>query len=298
MIRKQDANALFQPAGAKPFGAALRAQREALGLTLDQVAAKTRISKPYLSNIETARLPGTPSPEKLEKIALALNLPPRQIVAAGDWLRTPASVRKLIRTPHTPRREDGAIDLDSLLAASPTKKTSAPSTHNPLPLARVPVINSVAAGQPAEFTDLQYPAGVADASVPAPDLPDAPLAAAFALRVSGDSMAPDYAEGEIIIVHPAEPADGEDCVIRLADDANFATTFKRVFFERDPDGEPIAVRLVPLNPKYTHRRVPLEQVTGIYPILYRLLPARRPPNPLSPPPERTVTTTRVSIEND
>src|SRR4051812_40348866 len=53
-----------RPASLASFGAALRRRREGLGLTLDALARATGISKPYLSNIETARAPGPPSEEK------------------------------------------------------------------------------------------------------------------------------------------------------------------------------------------------------------------------------------------
>jgi len=230
------------------LGAAIRRRRELLELTLDALAAATGISKPYLSNIETARSPGPASEEKLKKIARALDLPAAQLLAAADWLRAPASVRRQVA-------EGGGV---------------------PIPLRAVPLINRVAAGSPTEFTDLDYPRGIADDYVEAPDLPDTPMTNAFALRITGDSMAPEYAEGDIIVLGPPTDIhgknvirDGDDCVVRLGDDANFATTFKRIYVE----GE--TLRLVPLNSSHMERVVALEQVTGIYPLLYRLVPPRR-----------------------
>jgi hypothetical protein len=64
---------------------------------------------------------------------------------------------------------------------------------------RVPLINKVAAGYPTDFTDMDYPARVADEYVAVPDLEDA---GAFAARVVGESMMPDYREGETIDVQP------------------------------------------------------------------------------------------------
>src|SRR4051812_1812405 len=83
--------------------------------------------------------------------------------------------------------------------------------------------------------------GVADSYVAAPDLAEAPVAAAFAVKVSGDSMMPEYGEGEILIVGPGEAKDGDDCIVRLDEQENFATTFKRVTFEREGNGEVTAV---------------------------------------------------------
>ncbi|MGQ0629172.1 MAG: helix-turn-helix domain-containing protein [Phycisphaerales bacterium] len=134
----------------------------------------------------------------------------------------------------------------------------------------VPVINSVAAGYPAEFTDLGYPARVADSYVRSPDVRDPD---AFAARVVGDSMEPLYVEGDIVVFSPARAlvvsagpggdrsAAGVDCFVRLEPDHE--STFKRVFFERDGQGREV-VRLQPLNPKYAARVVGREQVAGCY----------------------------------
>jgi len=289
MVRDKGDN-LRHPNGLRAFGKSLRTLREGRGMTLDSLAQATGISKPYLSQIETARTPGPPSPEKLRRLARALLLDPADLLAAADWLRAPPSIRRALQAvrrrpePDTPRRPDGAIDLDQWMADS-LPSTRAPLPRRPsadetasIPLVPVPMINRVAAGAAAEFTDLDYPAGIADQYVPAPDLPETPLAAAFAVRIRGDSMSPEYREGEIIIVGPAPadgPKDGDDCVVRLGELEEFATTFKRIAFERDAEGEPIAVRLIPLNAAHPERRVPMEQVTGIYPLMYRLIPARK-----------------------
>ena len=123
----------------------------------------------------------------------------------------------------------------------------------------VPLINRVAAGYPTEFTDLGYPARVADEYVRCPDIADAD---AFAARVIGDSMLPDYREGDIVIFSPARDVrPGSDCFARIEPDHE--STFKRVFFERDADGEEL-IRLQPLNPAYPPRTLPREHVAGLY----------------------------------
>jgi repressor LexA len=122
------------------------------------------------------------------------------------------------------------------------------------------VINSIAAGYPAEFTDLDYPASIADEYIACPDVTDPD---AFAARVVGDSMAPQYGEGEIVVFSPALPTpSGSDCFVRL--DPDNETTFKRVYYE--DDGR--TIRLQPLNNAYPPRLVPREHVTGIYAAAY------------------------------
>ena len=53
----------------------------------------------------------------------------------------------------------------------------------------MPVINRISAGYPRDFTDLAYPARVADDYVGCPDVRDKD---AFGARVHGDSMTPKY----------------------------------------------------------------------------------------------------------
>lgn len=125
-------------------------------------------------------------------------------------------------------------------------------------LFRVPLINRVAAGYPDDFTDLDYPARVADEYVSCPGVNDP---SAFAARVVGDSMLPDYREGDIVVFSPrAKPTDGCDCFVRLEPDHQ--TTFKRVFFEKQ--GRREMIRLQPLNPRFAPRAVERRHVSGLY----------------------------------
>lgn len=133
----------------------------------------------------------------------------------------------------------------------------------------VPLINKVAAGYPREFTDMGYPARAADEYVRCPDIDDPD---AFAARVVGDSMMPEYREGDIVVFSPLRAIkSGMDCFARLEPDGE--TTFKRVFFESDAgdegvkfegDASGVRVRLQPLNPAYPPRVVAREAVGGLY----------------------------------
>ena len=86
----------LRPSSLAEFGSAIRSARQAQNLTLDELTAITGISKPYLSNIETARTPGPPSPQKLVAIANALGVPKDELLTSADWLRTPSSIRQVI----------------------------------------------------------------------------------------------------------------------------------------------------------------------------------------------------------
>jgi len=127
----------------------------------------------------------------------------------------------------------------------------------------VPLINRVAAGYPTGFTDLDYPARVADETVSCPGLSDPD---AFAARVCGESMRPDYGPGDIVVFSPlADVTDGCDCFVRLEPDHE--TTFKRVYFEADD-----RIRLQPLNPSFAPRTVNRLEVAGLYKAVWCMKP--------------------------
>jgi phage repressor protein C with HTH and peptisase S24 domain len=260
---------------AGSIGGIVRDRRRAADLTLAQLAQLAALSPAYLSMLENDRLKRPPSRDALGRLERALGLPAGRLGDAADVARAPDSVRQ--RLAETTRRADRAGDLagwlkdaaqrgvtlDRLLrsgalgraidrALEPSIEQAPPRRLGP----RVPLINRVAAGYPADFTDLDYPARIADDYVDAPGVEDPD---AFAAAVVGNSMLPDYREGDVVIFSPlADVIDGCDCFARLEPDHQ--TTFKRVFFE--DDGR--RVRLQPLNPAFEPRTIDREQVAGLY----------------------------------
>ncbi len=289
---------LTAPAAPPTLGPRLRAAREKAGLSLDALARRCGCVKSLLSAIETGKR--LPTDDTLTRLIDALMLDraeieslaarARALAAGGETFR-----RDLLRIEQQAHRPGTGVDLDAMLRsgalhrlagveqpaptsppgpASDPANAQAASSLMLVPLSReVPLINRVAAGYPREFTDLGYPARVADEYVRVPDLSDPD---AFAARVVGDSMSPVYLEGDVVIFSPAKPVtSGMDCFARLERDAE--TTFKRVYFEpahaSDPDaGEPSVesgtdaaiIRLQPLNSTYAPRLVPREEVAGLY----------------------------------
>lgn len=242
----------------------LRARRQGLGMTLSELAERVGCAKSYLSLIENGRKTH-PSEDLLRRLESALMLAEGALVSLGALERTPPAVRERLERMEGPARRLGELlsggGLDEAHRSGELRRLidriSPESAPAPVSLpVRVPLINSVVAGYPTEFTDLGYPARVADEYVPCSDLDDPD---AFAARVVGDSMAPEYREGDIVIFSPArDVTDGKDCFCRLEPDHE--TTFKRVFFENE--GE--LIRLQPLNGAYPSRVVPREMVAGLY----------------------------------
>src|SRR5215212_1662556 len=80
----------------EPLGPKLRRQRRRLGLTLDELAGRTGISKPYLSLIETGRVPNPPSDEKLRRLEQTLGFTTGELLTQAHLQRTPRDVRAVL----------------------------------------------------------------------------------------------------------------------------------------------------------------------------------------------------------
>lgn len=247
------------------IGPMIRERRERLKLTLDEVAALTGFSKPYLSTIETERVKNPPSDELLKRLEEVLTYKPGELQYLAHMESLPADVRDEFDACSAENRKYKQIISDLLrkrLTLAGLKKELArknlvidESISPTNPGIWIPVINRVSAGYPADFDDMGYPVGFADDYVRCPDLNDPN---AFAVRVVGDSMEPKYFQGDIVVFSPAaEVKNGDDCFVRFQHPHE--TTFKRVFFEKRK-----MVRLQPRNEKYAPTIVEASRLSGIY----------------------------------
>lgn len=226
------------------FGPMLRGLRRGRGLTLHGLAGRVGVTPGYLSMIENQRVNNPPSMKVLVRLEAALSVCDSSLCKAAQWERTPEPIREQLER------------AQQIADRAPTAATT------------VPLINKVAAGYPAGFTDLDYPARASDDVVIVPGYtglhggndPDA-----FAATVCGNSMTPGYSEGDIVVFSPlADVIDGSDCFARLEPDHE--CTFKRVFFECDES----RIRLEPLNPDYPTRTIDREQVAGLFRAVWRM----------------------------
>ncbi len=80
----------------EPMGTKIRRQRRRLGFTLDDLAARSGISKPYLSLIETDKVPNPPSDEKLSRLEQVLGFKTGELLTQAHLHRTPSDVRAML----------------------------------------------------------------------------------------------------------------------------------------------------------------------------------------------------------
>jgi transcriptional regulator with XRE-family HTH domain len=186
-------------ATTEPLGTNIRRQRRKMGLTLDDLAEQTGVSKPYLSLIENDRLANPPRDEKLRKLEQVLGFSESELVRQAHLQRTPQDVR-------------------AMLMGLTQEKTARQ---------RVKPMNPGPSALNSGVTPLTAPVG----------WPDVADRQAFAARVCDDSMSPAYGKGEIVVFSPSLTAvSGDDCFVRLADGR---TTFHRIYFETGEKGESV-----------------------------------------------------------
>lgn len=248
------------------LGQILRKRREELGLTLDEVAALTGFSKPYLSTIETSKTRNPPSDQLIVRLEEHLKFDKGHLKKIAHLERSPADVRKDFEAITAENRRMKQLLKDITSRKMPVSKAgkmlsqidveaSPKSRKKDIAGHFVPVINKVSAGYLADFDDLGYPVGVADDYVRCPDLHDPN---AFAVRVVGDSMEPKFSEGDIVVFSPAGTVEnGDDCFVRLKEPHE--ATFKRVFFEKGKQ-----VRLQPRNEVFAPMVVKGDRINGVY----------------------------------
>lgn len=280
------------------FGQEVRLARTKRGMTLDMLSTATGMAKSYLSQIETGYAP-PPRDDKVRKIAQALGLEGGALVARAHFSQLPDEVKaRIVRLRQV---FDSAEEvMRALLAArqaaqpggeAPTGETAdmgqeeralaadLEALHQSgllyhivkggedrvedhrAALRPIPIINKLAAGYPQWFTDLDFPAGVADEYVAAPAELSDPNA--FAVHIFGDSMEPRYHQGDVVIFSPAASVkSGDDCFVRFAmagGPSDGETTFKRIFFDAEDQ-----VRLQPLNERYAPTFVKPNEIAGIF----------------------------------
>ncbi len=115
---------------------------------------------------------------------------------------------------------------------------------------RVPVIGFAQAGDQGFFDDAGFPAGAGWDEVAFPDIGDP---SAYALEITGESMAPLYRDGDIIIVSPqASIRRGDRVVVKTRAGEVMAKQLRRKSARR--------IELQSLNPDYPDRQLAVDEI--------------------------------------
>jgi phage repressor protein C with HTH and peptisase S24 domain len=126
------------------------------------------------------------------------------------------------------------------------------------PARRLPLIGYAQAGASGFFDDSGYPVGRGWEDIDFPDLRDP---AAYALEVTGDSMAPVYRDGDIIVVSPAaDVRRGDRVVVRTRKGEVMAKQLLRQTAQR--------LELGSLNPRHPTRTLEMSEIRWMARIMW------------------------------
>ena len=140
-------------------------------------------------------------------------------------------------------------DLTALVAAEPNRRN---------PVQPIPLIGMTQAGGGGFFDDGGFPVGGGWEQIRFPRVDDEN---AYALEVTGESMAPLYRDGDILIVSPnAPPRKGDRVVVRTTDGEVMAKMLVRRTAK--------TIELASLNPAHANLIFPLERIDWIARIIW------------------------------
>jgi phage repressor protein C with HTH and peptisase S24 domain len=123
---------------------------------------------------------------------------------------------------------------------------------------RVPVIGYAQAGDSGFFDDAGYPTGSGWDEVTFPDIGDPH---AYALEISGDSMAPLYRDGDVVIVSPqAGTRRGDRVVVKTKEGEVMAKELYRRTARK--------LELHSLNPEHQDRTLESDEVVFVHRVLW------------------------------
>lgn len=122
----------------------------------------------------------------------------------------------------------------------------------------VPLIGMAQAGTGGYFDDAGFPAGTGWEEIAFPELADEH---AYALEITGESMAPVYRDGDRIVVSPStNPRRGDRVVVKTQTGEVMAKLLARMTAQR--------VELKSLNPAYEDRGFGLSEIVFVHRIIW------------------------------
>jgi len=234
----------------------IREIRRRRGLTQAELAERLGVQQKKISDIERGRT--LPNPEFLIAVRERMGV-------TIDWLLTgegPQEVSEVESALSLDRGRIGRIfrELNDLLKEGGLEEYLAEeqAAYDGAAGGRlIPVFDIEGKHEMPYHGELPIRISERHAAVPPSfDDPDA-----FACRLHGDSMVPEFSEGDILIFSPAAEVCGGDYVCARIGEHS---TFRQMF----PDGD--IVRLAAVNRRYPELRVAHVEVSAVFRLVYRI----------------------------
>jgi phage repressor protein C with HTH and peptisase S24 domain/DNA-binding XRE family transcriptional regulator len=235
--------------------------RTSAGLSKTQLAREAGVTIGYISKLEQERGKKPPPEVKRNVLAECLGLTDSQryiFHLRAEMERSDPSAMKYFRelVKELQTRVEESADESAV-----RKSLIVSSLPNEVELHPIAIINKAAAGSPQDFTDLDYPVGVAENYIAVPDVNDPN---AFGFYAYGDSMEPDFPDGSLLVASPnTMPLEGDPCFVRFSPiSKETGCTFKKAYFLEDG-----RIRLVPINRKYPDQTYERDEFIQICPVI-------------------------------
>lgn len=238
--------------GLQPFhfGSWLRGQLKRKGTSIRSFASALPVSA---ATVQTWMASAAPEiqPHNVGRLSRHLGIKVQDL----EWLLASATSGKsaLIMTAEMASRGARIVDLDLDAGATPPPQTIEPVSLRQVPFfdVKIPASGWVDSGEARTVDEADGWTAVAG------DVPKD----AFALRIFGDCMEPEFPSGAVIVFVPVRPGDHgaqfEPGKAYYFEHSDGKATFKKVFYEPPKQ----RYRLEPVNPKHNPIYVP-EQMLG------------------------------------
>jgi len=181
-----------------------------------------------------------------------------------EWSYRAETETLLIRTPNGQVRAFNMnlveiTEMEEGISEARELSEDLPSGYRFPKLSRlIPVISYADAGRGFNYTDQEFPPGVAAEYVSRPfDLTDT---SAYALRVKGDSMTPRLDENDVVIVSPAKEATNNN--LAVVQTKSGEVYLKKIIFQ----GENVILQSI--NPTYPPISLKPEEIRFIHPVVW------------------------------
>ena len=213
----------------------VRAVREHFGIKRPRLAQWMGVSRQYITNIENGKKVSAPVIKLIERLE--------------------QDIREQLAQPSPSAMEPPAVKQPEATLPEPGPPEPAPIVYRPrltaIPLLSLREARGIDTAENADRLAIEHFAfTVGDPH-------------AFALRLSGDAMSPQHAEGELAIVYPHSlPHTGDRVIASIRDEQDGDVVFR--IYGTANQGRSIV--LSSLNPAYPPITVSREEVIWIYPV--------------------------------
>ncbi|NQT19598.1 MAG: helix-turn-helix transcriptional regulator [Planctomycetes bacterium] len=223
----------------------IRSVRRKRGLTQAEMAQNLGVSQKTISRIEK----GETQPDF--SLLMAIH---EKLDVSAQWLITGEEA-----TPGLGRLADFFSEeaLSRVLKAA-LREVSTEAGYDAAGATQLPLFD-IEGGQTSVVYEGDLPVREAPLYVAAPPALDDP--GAFACQLHGDSMTPEFVDGDILIFSPAaKVSTGDYACVRLAD----RSAFRLVFFLDDN------IRLVALNRSHLEEQVHRGEAAGLFKLVWKM----------------------------